>query len=179
TIRGIDLNHDNVSSSLPEELGLLTDLALFHLNSNRFCGTLSENFRKLHILYELDDSNNLFIGNFPYVVISLPTLKFLDIRYNGFDGDVPSSLFDLKLDNLFINNKKFWSSLSENFGDSPMSVVVYKENGRNLNEIILLNVSLMRCLPSEIGLLENATMFDVGFNLLVGILPETMKGMRS
>ncbi|OMO54657.1 leucine-rich repeat extensin-like protein 6 [Corchorus capsularis] len=38
TVAGIDLNGANIAGYLPEKLGLLTDLALFHINSNRFCG---------------------------------------------------------------------------------------------------------------------------------------------
>ncbi|KAL2549281.1 Leucine rich repeat N-terminal domain-containing protein [Forsythia ovata] len=36
-VGGIDLNHGDIAGFLPDELGLLTDLALFHINSNRFC----------------------------------------------------------------------------------------------------------------------------------------------
>ncbi|KAL2469840.1 Leucine-rich repeat extensin-like protein 6 [Abeliophyllum distichum] len=93
TVAGIDLNHAGISGSLPEELGLLTDLALFHINSNRFCGTLPASFSGLRLLYELDVSNNLFSGEFPSVVLCLPSLKFLDIRFNKFDGKIPSALF--------------------------------------------------------------------------------------
>ncbi|KAL0388555.1 UNVERIFIED_CONTAM: Leucine-rich repeat extensin-like protein 6 [Sesamum radiatum] len=63
TVAGIDLNHARISGSLPEELGLLTDLALFHLNSNRFKGSLPDGFRHLSLLYELDISNNLSPAN--------------------------------------------------------------------------------------------------------------------
>ncbi|KAF9588797.1 hypothetical protein IFM89_016118 [Coptis chinensis] len=109
TVAGIDLNHGNIGGSLPEELGLLTDLAVFHINSNRFCGTILKSFQNLRLLYELDVSNNLFAGQFPEVVLCLSSLKFLDIRYNDFKGDVPNKLFDMKPDALFINNNKFAS----------------------------------------------------------------------
>lgn len=35
TVAGIDFNHADLAGFLPEELGLLTDLAVLHLNSNR------------------------------------------------------------------------------------------------------------------------------------------------
>ena len=83
---------------IPEELGLLTDLALFHINSYRFCGTLPHKFEHLKLLFELDISNNRFAGKFPRVVLRLPSLKFLDLRFNEFEGSVPSELFDKDLD---------------------------------------------------------------------------------
>ncbi|XP_052190557.1 leucine-rich repeat extensin-like protein 6 [Diospyros lotus] len=192
TVAGIDLNHAGIAGYLPEELGLLTDLALLHINSNRFCGSLPESFRFLHLLYELDVSNNLFAGKFPNVVLSLPSLKYLDIRFNGFEGDVPSRVFDLKLDALFINNNRFQSSLPANFGNSPVSVVVLANNnwnvcfppsikkmGGTLNEIVLRNVGLKGCLPPEIGLLKAVRVLDVSSNMVAGKLPESIGGMQS
>ncbi|KAI3817949.1 hypothetical protein L1987_11751 [Smallanthus sonchifolius] len=79
----------STTATLPEEIGLLTDLALFHINSNRFCGTIPKKFKNLKILFELDISNNRFAGKFPYVVLKLPELKFLDLRFNEFEGKVP------------------------------------------------------------------------------------------
>ncbi|KAF2284261.1 hypothetical protein GH714_020111 [Hevea brasiliensis] len=191
TVAGIDLNRANISGSLPEELGLLTDLALFHLNSNRFCGSIPDSFRHLRLLYELDISNNQFSGEFPSVVLHLPSLKFLDIRFNEFHGNVPPKLFDLQLDALFINNNKFNSSLPENFGNSPVSVVVLANNNisgcipssltkmaGNLTQIILMNMGLTGCLQSDIGLLNQVKVFDVSFNNLVGSLPDSMGEMK-
>lgn len=75
TVAGIDLNHGLIAGTLPEELGLLTDLALFHINSNRFGGCLPPSFGNLRLLYEIDVSNNVFSGAFPTVLLSLPSLK--------------------------------------------------------------------------------------------------------
>ncbi|KAL4388352.1 hypothetical protein GQ457_09G020080 [Hibiscus cannabinus] len=54
TVAGIDINHANIVGYLPYELGILTDLALFHINSNHFYGKVPDIFRKLNLLYELD-----------------------------------------------------------------------------------------------------------------------------
>ncbi|KAL8525747.1 hypothetical protein ACS0TY_015109 [Phlomoides rotata] len=106
-VAGIDLNHGDIAGYLSDELGLLTDLALFHINSNRFCGVVPSSFKKLKLLFELDLSNNRFVGGFPKVVLALPSLKFLDLRFNDFEGGVPSQIFDKDLDALFLNDNKF------------------------------------------------------------------------
>lgn len=159
-VAGIDLNHADIAGYLPVELGLLTDIALFHINSNRFCGIIPKSFGKMKLLYELDLSNNRFVGPFPEVVTSLPSLKFLDIRYNDFEGEVPSTLFQMKLDALFLNNNRFTSSIPETLGCSTASVVVLANNkftgcipsninemNGTLNEIVFLNNKLSGCLP--------------------------------
>ncbi|KAF8401737.1 hypothetical protein HHK36_012683 [Tetracentron sinense] len=192
TVAGIDLNHADIAGSLPEELGLLTDLALFHINSNSFTGTIPGSFQNLHLLYELDVSNNRFTGQFPCVILCLPSLRYLDIRYNDFEGSVPDRLFDMKLDAIFLNNNRFRFTIPRNIDNSPVSVLVLANNdincclpsslakmGGTLNEIILMNTGLTGCLPPEIGLLKNLTVFDVSFNKLVGPLPETMGKMKS
>ncbi|KAK1282555.1 Leucine-rich repeat extensin-like protein 4 [Acorus calamus] len=191
-VAGIDLNHGDIAGYLPEELGLLTDLALFHINSNRFCGTVPHRFRDLRLLFELDLSNNRFVGRFPAVVLDLPSLKFLDIRFNEFEGRIPRRLFDKDLDAIFINHNRFVSDLPDNLGNSPVSVIVLANNhfkgcvptslgnmSKTLNEIILMNNGFRSCLPPEIGLLVNLTVFDISFNELVGPIPETVGSMVS
>lgn len=192
TVAGIDLNHGDIAGYLPEELGLLTDIALFHVNTNRFCGTLPRSFNKLKLLFELDLSNNQFAGKFPHVVLGLPKLKFLDLRYNEFEGKIPKALFDKDLDAIFINHNRFSFELPDNIGNSPVSVLVLANNkfhgclpmsfgnmSRTLNEAILTNNGLHSCLPKEIGLLKNVTVFDVSYNKLMGELPDTIAEMTS
>ncbi|KAL0854078.1 hypothetical protein Bca101_059230 [Brassica carinata] len=191
TVAGIDLNHADVTGYLPEELGLLSDLALFHVNSNQFCGTVPHRFNRLKLLFELDLSNNRFAGKFPTVILRLPSLKFLDFRFNEFEGTVSKELFNKDLDAIFINHNRFWFQLPDNFGDSPVSAIVLANNRfhgcipssivetKNLNEIIFTNNGLNSCLPAGIGELKNVTVFDVSFNELVGALPDSVGEMVS
>lgn len=192
TVAGIDLNHANIAGCLPDELGLLTDLSLFHLNSNRFSGTIPASFINLHLLYELDVSNNQFSGPFPCVVLYLPSLKYLDIRFNEFNGDIPEQLFELELDALFLNNNKFESSLPQNLGNSPLSVFVVANNnirgcippslakmGGTLEELILSNLGLTDSLRQDIGMLKGLKVLDLSFNQLCGPLPESIGEMRN
>lgn len=192
TVAGLDLNHGQISGTLPEDLGLLCDLALLHLNSNRFTGGLPSSLHLLRVLHELDVSNNRLHGPFPSVVLDIPSLKYLDIRFNGFTGNVPDRLFDLKLDAVFVNNNNFQYTLAENIGNSTVSVLVLANirlagciprsignMAGTLNQIVLLNSNLSSCLPPEIGRLTNLTVFDVSFNKLVGPLPDTMGDMKS
>ncbi|KAL8171166.1 hypothetical protein V2J09_022970 [Rumex salicifolius] len=192
TVAGIDLNHANLAGYLPDELGLLTDLSLFHLNSNRFTGSVPATFCELRRLHELDISNNKFCGEFPNVVLSLPSLKFLDIRFNDFQGKIPDEVFNKKLDALFLNSNNFTSSFPPNLGNSTVSVLVLANNpisgclppgisdmGPTLEEIILLNISLRTCLPTDLGRLKNLKVLDVSFNRISGFLPESIGQLSS
>ncbi|CAD6203345.1 unnamed protein product [Miscanthus lutarioriparius] len=180
---GLDLNHGDIAGYLPPELGLLADLSLLHLNFNRFCGLVPATLRRLRLLVELDLSNNRLVGAFPAVV--------LDLRFNDFEGAIPPALFDRPLDAIFLNHNRLRSPLPDNFGNSPASVIVLADNSfggclpaslgnmsGTLNEILFINNGLDSCVPPEVGLLREVTVFDVSFNALVGPLPQQVAGMR-
>ncbi|XP_073305250.1 leucine-rich repeat extensin-like protein 7 [Primulina huaijiensis] len=192
TVSGIDITHSDIAGHLPHELGLLYDIALFHVNSNRFCGTIPQSFLNLKLLFEIDLSNNHFSGKFPDLLLQLPTLKYLDIRYNEFEGELPNKLFEKEFDAILLNNNKFSSSLPDNIGDSPVSVLVMANNklegcvpvslgrmAKNLQELILRNNGLSSCFPCEIGKLKNLTVLDLSRNQIMGPLPESIGDMPS
>uniref|UniRef100_A0A0E0E841 non-specific serine/threonine protein kinase n=1 Tax=Oryza meridionalis TaxID=40149 RepID=A0A0E0E841_9ORYZ len=192
TVAGLDLNHGDLAATLPDELGLLSDLAVLHLNSNRFSGTLPDTLPKLSLLHELDVSNNLLAGGFPEHILCLPNVKYVDIRFNNFCGEVPPAIFDKKIDALFLNDNHFDFELPANLGNSPASVIVLaniklrgcipSSVGRmaaTLNELVVLNSGVRSCIPPEIGHLGGLTVLDVSNNQLQGTLPESMAWMRS
>ncbi|KAF9591510.1 hypothetical protein IFM89_004564 [Coptis chinensis] len=190
-VAGLDINHADIAGHLPAELGLLGDLALFHINSNRFCGIIPKSFSKLRLLYELDVSNNRFVGPFPDVVLDIPELTYLDLRYNDFEGSLPPALFNKKLDALFLNDNRFTGTIPENLGIRPRSLITFANNkfsgcipssiGKmtDLNEIIFLNNAFSGCLPPEIGLLKNVTVLDLGSNSMTGILPNSLLSLTT
>ncbi|WCJ30803.1 Leucine-rich repeat (LRR) family protein [Euphorbia peplus] len=189
-VAGIDLNFGDIAGFIPEEFGLLTDVALVHLNSNRFCGLLPQDIANLTLLHELDLSNNRFVGGFPSMVLSLPSLKFLDLRYNEFEGPTPPQLYEKQLDAIFINNNRFTSVFPSFNGKGSASVLVVANNkfggclppsianfADSLEELLLINTSLKGCLPPEIGYLYNLRLLDVSNNTIVGPIPYSVAGM--
>ncbi|KAM5578174.1 pollen-specific leucine-rich repeat extensin-like protein 1 [Rosa sericea] len=192
-VAGIDLNKADIAGFLPDELGLLSDLALIHLNSNRFCGILPQSLANLTLLNELDLSNNRFVGPFPTVVLSLPSLKYLDLRYNEFEGPIPPQLFSniVQLDAIFVNNNRFTSiNIPASSLLSSASVVVFANNklggclspsianfAETLEELLLINTSLSGCLPQQVGFLYKLRVLDVSNNKLVGPIPYSLAGL--
>lgn len=195
TVAGVDLNHGRIAGELPDHIGLLADVALLHLNSNRFRGTLPESMRHMRLLYELDVSNNLLSGAFPAFLTSLPSLKYLDLRFNRFDGQLPDAVFgrQLSLDAIFANNNQFNVSLSStSLANSTASVIVLANTelagclppsigdmADTLVELVLLNTSISSCIPPEIGKLKKLKVLDLSRNELAGELPESIGDMDS
>lgn len=148
---------------MPVELNLLTDIALFHINNNRFCSIVPSSFSKLTLLHELDISNNRFVGHFPRVVVRIPNLKYMDIKYNDFEGELPPKLFTKELDVIFLNNNRFTSYILENFGESPASVIVIANN--NFTGCIIMDISLnlLTCVMQD-GLCNLAKLVNFTFS---------------
>ncbi|XP_065847042.1 uncharacterized protein At4g06744-like [Euphorbia lathyris] len=185
TVASIDFNGFQLSApTLDGFLDQLPDIALFHANSNFFSGSLSPNIANLPYLYELDISNNQFSGPFPSAILGMNGLTFLDIRFNFFTGSVPPQLFAQEFDALFLNNNNFMTTLPDNIGSTHILYLTLANNRiigslpggifkefSSLTEILLLNNQLTGCLPYEIGLLDEAIVFDAGNNELTGPLP--------
>eukprot|EP01018_Ginkgo_biloba_P025567 Gb_12380 [translate_table: standard] len=190
-VAGIDLNHGWLGGTLVEELGLLADISLLHLNTNRFIGTIPTSFKDLHLLAELDLSNNLFNGPFPTPILAIPQLLYLDLRFNHFQGPVPTALFDKQLDALFLNNNGFDEQIPHNMGYSPASVINFANNrfsgtipssignAKMLQEILFLNNFIAGCLPKEVGLLEQVRVLDLSFNFITGQVPISLSCLKA
>jgi hypothetical protein len=106
----------------------LTELALFHANSNNLTGGVpcvdNNNY-----FYELDLSNNKLGGSFPQNSIQ-HNLTFLDLRFNSYYGSVPSAVFsDLPYAiAIFLNNNQFNGFLPSNLGSSPVQYLSLANN---------------------------------------------------
>ncbi|KAJ3696449.1 hypothetical protein LUZ61_000154 [Rhynchospora tenuis] len=161
----------------------LTELALFHANSNNFSGKLPI-LNGNQYFYELDLSNNKLAGSFPQNAIQ-PNLTFLDLRFNTYNGCVPPDVFG-KLPfaiAIFLNNNMFSGDLPSNLGYSPVQYLSLANNkftgpipssighAKNLLEVLFLNNTLSGCLPNEVGLLKKLVVFDASLNFITGPIP--------
>ncbi|KAK1664778.1 hypothetical protein QYE76_052937 [Lolium multiflorum] len=187
-VASVDMNGADVAGHLPKEI--VSDLPVLHLSSNRFCGIIPEEIKKMTQLYEFDASNNLFVGPFPHAVMRVPKLSYLDIRFNDFDGPIPPELFLKPFDAIFLNNNRFTGGIPDTIGKSKASVIVLANNdlggciprtigeaAATLDQLILINNSITGCLPMEAGLLSTTAVLDVSGNTLTGSIPHTLSGL--
>ncbi|KAF2309904.1 hypothetical protein GH714_005559 [Hevea brasiliensis] len=144
-VAGIDLNHFDIAGFLPVELGLLTDISLFHINSNRFCGIIPKSFSKLTILHELDVSTTDLSVHSQRLLYHCLHLSSLTL------GSSTASV-------VVVANNKLTGCIPSSIGNMV----------NTLNEIIFSNNNLSGCLPFEIGKLGNLTVLDVSSNAFSG-----------
>ncbi|KAK6140829.1 hypothetical protein DH2020_025423 [Rehmannia glutinosa] len=178
TVAGIDINHADIAGNLPHELGLLYDLAIFHLNSNRFCGTIPPSFVNMNLLSELDLSNNRFAGKFPELILQLPSLTYLDIRYNEFEGQLPTGLFEKKFDAIFLNHNRFSFALPDNIGNFARDAFRKFRQHAVFKPIDSHKQRSFVMFPAK-SKLTNLTVLDLSYNRIIGPLPDSIGDMIS
>ncbi|KAG5621357.1 hypothetical protein H5410_006575 [Solanum commersonii] len=148
--------------SLKDFINGIPTLEIFHSNSNNFTGEIPNNISTQSIpnLFELDLSNNKYVGFFPKAVLGATRLTYLDLRFNQIKGRT-AALY------LTLANNKF-------IGEIPKSIGHAKGN---LLEVLFFNNQLTGCLPYEIGMLKLASqmeVMDLSYNQLYGEVPETL-----
>lgn len=93
-------------------LGLLTQLRVLSLRSNRLSGAVPADFSNLKLLRSLYLQDNLFSGEFPQSLTQLARLGRLDLSFNNFSGAIPFSVNNLThLVRLYLMNNTFSGSL--------------------------------------------------------------------
>ncbi|GJX06508.1 MDIS1-interacting receptor like kinase 2-like protein [Tanacetum coccineum] len=78
--------------SIPEQIGMLSNLAHLSLRGNYLNGTLPVSITNLTKLVELDLSGNNFKSTIPSQIGNLKNLLYLNLSHNQFSGLIPSSL---------------------------------------------------------------------------------------
>ncbi|KAK8623403.1 hypothetical protein V6N13_118288 [Hibiscus sabdariffa] len=187
-LAGIDFNGATFGGNLNfyRFVTNLPDIAIFHANSNNFSGIIGQGLSGLRYFYEIDLSNNKFIGGFPSNVLTARNLTFVDLRFNNYLGTVPRSVFNFDTDVLFINNNVFSQTVPTNLGNTPALYLTLGNNNftgtiprsigaawETMTEVLFLGNKLSGCLPFEIGYLNRTTVFDVGSNRLTGPIPQS------
>ena len=91
----LDLYFNNLTGSLPSELGRLANLQALYLGSNRITGSIPTSLGNLTNLRQVILINNLLTGSIPASLGRLTRLDDLWLNSNRLTGSVPSELGNL------------------------------------------------------------------------------------
>jgi hypothetical protein len=87
----VQLNQNQLSSTLPSELGRLVNLQHLLLMDNRLQGTIPPSWGSMTSLMRLSVSHNSLQGPLPIELGLLTTnMEFLELDHNSFEGCIPS-----------------------------------------------------------------------------------------
>jgi Leucine-rich repeat (LRR) protein len=117
---GLELGGNQLTGSIPPELGNLTNLASLYLNNNQLTGSIPPELGNLPGLVWLTLYSNQLTGSIPPQLGNLTALWHLDLSSNELTGSIPSELGNLtNLASLYLNNNQLTGSVPPELGNLP------------------------------------------------------------
>ncbi|XP_022928692.1 leucine-rich repeat receptor-like tyrosine-protein kinase PXC3 [Cucurbita moschata] len=154
---GAVLDDEITMSAIREELQVLE----WSSNISEYCSWKGVHCGLNHSMVEALDLSGHSLRGIPTLISKLKALKWLDLSYNDFHGDVPSSFATLsELEFLDLSLNKFDGSIPPEFGGL-----------KNLKSLNLSNNLLVGEIPNELQGLEKLEDFQVSSNRLNGSIP--------
>ncbi|KAI9186159.1 hypothetical protein LWI28_014274 [Acer negundo] len=151
----IVLEFNQLSGSLPPELGNLPSLERFLISSNNFSGALPATFAKLTTMKDLRISDNRFSGQIPNFIQNWTKLEKLVVQASGLVGPIPSGIAALeKLSDLRI------SELNGTEATFPSLVGMKK-----MKILILRSCNIIGKLPEYLGQMTTLKTLMLTFTL--------------
>ena len=165
----LSLPENNLTGTLPAQLGDLTHLRRLVLDNNELTGRVPPELGNLGELTMLDLSWNALEGSIPSELGMLTSLDTLDLFSNDLTGTIPPTLADLGSVRRFALG---WNELS---GPIPAGL-------GSLVNVTYMNVSrneLTGTIPPELGNLGAVEVLSVSRNNLTGTIPVELGDLSS
>jgi Leucine-rich repeat (LRR) protein len=157
----IRLNNNQLSGSIPPELGNLSNLWDLHLEDNQFTGNIPSSIGDLTQLKHLGLKSNQLSGHIPAQIGNLIELTWLNLFDNQLTGNIPPELG--KLENL----QDIYLGLNQLTGSIPTEI----GNLKSIKEFEAKSNSLTGSIPSSLGQLSDLKNLLLDDNQLSGRLP--------
>ena len=157
----LDLSYNQLTGSIPPELGNLVNLGILALRTNQLTGSIPPQLGNLLDLNYLDLINNQLTGSIPPELGNLLNLNDLYLSYNQLTGSIPPELGNLlNLGSLNLSINQLTGSIPPELG-----------NLLDLNYLYLSNNQLTGSIPPELGNLLDLGILDLSHNQLTGSIP--------
>ena len=163
----VKLPNNNLSGTLPESIGDLSELIQLKLNSNQIGGSIPISLGNPQKLVILLLYNNLLTGNIPIELGNLTNLVSLQLHDNVLTGTIPSSLGNCtKLKFFYLRNANMSGSIPASF-----------ENLTNLQVLFISSSGIGGNLPSYLGNFQNLNNIYLFGNNFTGSIPENWQNL--
>ena len=168
-LAGLALNGNQLSGSIPPELGRLARLEWLDLGGNQLSGGIPSEFGRLENLADLVIPSNMLTGEIPSELGRLENLADLNLHGNALTGEMPSELGRLKnLSRLAVGVNQLSGSIPPELGDLE-----------NLSALSLGSNEFEGEIPPELGRLERLEWLDITGNPLTGEIPPELGQLKN
>lgn len=160
-VTGLSLPNNNLTGSLPTEIGVLTQLTSLNIFNNNISGTLPTTISNLTNAITLELGSNQLTGFIPPLIANLSSLERLDMSYNQFTGSIPTGIGTMT------SLKQLFFHVNQLSGVLPASI----GNLVNLTSFSVFNNQLSGTVPGSLANLINLTSLVLSVNQFTGDLP--------
>jgi DNA-binding beta-propeller fold protein YncE/Leucine-rich repeat (LRR) protein len=169
-VTSIDLVNNNLTGTIPPQIGNLTALTQINIGTNSISGSIPKEIGNLTSLQFLRLYQNQLTGSIPAEVANLTSLRNLILFKNKLSGTIPSGIWNnTSIQNIFISDNQFTGTIPAAIG-----------NLTNLFQFIISNNQFTGSLPPEIGNLSiTGISVQVDHNQLSGTIPSTVGNMAN
>ena len=189
----INMPSNNLTGSLPMELGNLTGLTWLYLDNNQIGGSIPASLGNLTALQELHLYHNQLTGSIPAEIGNLANLDFLDLGNNQLTGSIPTEIGKLNsMVKLCLNDNQLSGSIPAELGSlsnlgyiylntNQLSGSIPAELGRllNLRQLFLYSNELSGSIPPELGNVINLQWIVLRYNQLSGEIPAELGNLTN
>ena len=163
-VSSLVLKSNNLTGSLPPEIGNLTHLSVLQLQNNSLDGVLPDEIGAIDSLTDLRLSNNQLSGTIPGVLGIFTKLNTLYLDNNEFSGSIPAEIGDLiNLNYLALNSNQLTGTIPDEMG-----------NLINLQTLNLNMNQLSGSFPTVLGGLVSLQNLQLSSNNFSGTIPSTI-----
>ncbi|KAF7005383.1 hypothetical protein CFC21_020508 [Triticum aestivum] len=166
SLTALTLRSNNISGTIPLEIGNLSNLNMLYLDRNLFMGSIPPTLGQLHNLVVLSLPQNNFSGEIPPSIGSLNQLEELYLQENDLSGIIPESLGSCQ------------KLLALNLSCNTLGGSIKGHMLARLEQLSwLLDLShnqLTTSIPLEMGSLINLGSLNISHNNLTGRIPSTL-----
>ena len=170
-VSGLELPQNNLSGTIPPELGNLTELRILNLEINNFqYGTeIPSQVWALSNLERIQLQATGIWGRIPPELGSLTKLRRLDLANNNLEGEIPPQIENLtELEVLILSENQLQGEIPPELGSLA-----------NLRTLFLAWNKLEGAIPAELGQLANLQQLDLNVNLLSGSIPPQLGNLAN
>ena len=189
----ISLNGNQLTGTIPAELGSLTSLTALYLDQNQLSGTIPTELGSLTNMLNLHLWGNQLSGTIPAELGSLTNLMNLHLWGNQLTGTIPAELGDLtKLTHSRLDQNRLSGTIPSELGDltglemlqisgNQLSGTIPTELGSltNMLSLHLWGNQLSGTIPVELGSLTSLEGFSLSRNQLSGTIPTELGSLTS
>ncbi|NNF20951.1 MAG: T9SS type A sorting domain-containing protein [Saprospiraceae bacterium] len=163
-VNWLDLRDNNLTGTIPDEIGGLGELRAINLDGNLLTGSIPSGLQNLTRLSRLNLSDNMLSGSVPEFFKDMQSLININLSENQLTGSIPAGLGQMEnLEELDLNSNQVTGNIPEELGDASL-----------LQSIILFNNQIEGEIPQSIGELSMLEGLYLSFNQLQGNIPSSL-----